>query len=203
MRRLATVLASMRRDDRYWSTWTGLWHPWQQSDLIAQAGLDGSPDRIQVRARKYLIQVNRLMTVTVSALFARRLEQQHIDRVSERRALGLDTSPTPTPRVHEEGSLRAEYDRISSLGKKKKTDSTRAAEGDGPTEPAVRVDLASDQELDQEWESGRDEDLLLRGGAYEDGPSAEPEEDTTHTANRALGVVRREHPTNTLAVDTF
>ena len=146
------------------------------------------------------------MTVTVSALFARRLEQQHIDRVSERRALGLDTRPTPTPRVHEEGSLRAEYDRISSLGKKKKvqqdTDCTRAAVGDGPTEPAVRTDLASDQELDQEWESGRDEESQLQGGTYEDGPSEEPEEDITHAANSALGVLRCEHPTHTLAVDT-
>ena len=146
------------------------------------------------------------MTVTVSALFARRLKQQHIDRISERRALGLDTRPMLTPRVHEEGSLRTEYDRISSLGKKKMvqqgTDSTRAAAGDCPTEPSVRVDLASDQELDQEWESGRDDDLQLRSGTHEDGPSAEPEEETTHTANSALRVVQREHPTHTLAVDT-
>ena len=201
---LVGVLDSLRREDRYWSIWTGMWQPWQQAELILLAGLDGLPDRSLVRARKILIQINRMMTVMVSALFARRLEQQHIDRVTERRALTDDPRPIPTPRVHEMGSLRIEYDRISSLGKKKKVQQTagdRAGFEEDPAETMERTEPTCDRELDQEWELGGYEESL-RVGAAEHGAGEDADRDDTHTADSALEAARYGPPSHVIAVDT-
>ena len=92
------------------------------------------------------------MTVVTSALFARRMEQDHIDRVTEQRARDQDQRPVLNPKEFERGFIIKEYERISRLGKKPRPDRNAAQATDRASslfDDLERAAPPNDEDLDQ------------------------------------------------------
>ena len=163
-----------------------MWGPVQRDRFVDLTGIYHAPRCTLQRVRSALMKINRLMTVVTTALFARRLEQDYIDRVTEQRARDQDQRPVPTPKGFERGFIIREYERISRLGKK-----TRPASGEvpvtmedapGPRDSRDRLALPNDEDLDQHREE-------LRWPLNDCDPEPEDElqglPDAAHTADSA------------------
>ena len=179
-----------------------MWDPAQRSRFIELAGIGVAPRRTLQRVRSALLKVNRLMTVVTSALFARRMEQDHIDRVTEQRARDQDQRPAPIPKEIERGFIIKEYERISRLGKKTRPDREAApatVRASSLFDDLERAASSNDEDLDQH----RDEQERPPDGGdseLDEEPQGLP--GIAHTANSASVVGSYGSLPDNLASDT-
>ena len=94
----------MYREENNWVLWTAMWDPAQRDRFVDLTGIDHAPRCTLQRVRSALTKINRLMTVVTTALFARRLEQDYIDRVTEQRVRDQDQRPAPPQKSSREDS---------------------------------------------------------------------------------------------------
>ena len=126
-----------------------MWFPWQRARLLDALRNVDATEREMIRVRQVFIQINRVMVVITTKLFARRQEQMRIDKLTVAHN-GDNRRPLP-PLPHEvtPGAIYVEYERISKIGMKTKKTRTQS---NAPSSEVSDVDALPLGEDDVEHE---------------------------------------------------